>query len=212
MTPALSTDRGAATIRAMPARRQRTVDPEAKREAILEAAERLFAERGYSATSTAAIAAEAGVATGTVFTHFADKATLLSALHKRIEVRFVDAMSAAWEASDAPAPERFEPMFHALFRVAAEQRDILPVLALAVAGPGSDAPPPGALMRERIAAQYAGAVERGELRALPVRAVTEIVHGMVEGAMRHWMMHPVPRRRNEAIATLVTLTRAALEP
>lgn len=137
---------------------------------------------------------------------------LLSALHRRIEARFVDAMSAAWEASDAPAPARFEPMFQAPFRVAAERRDILAILALAVAGPASNAVRPGALMRERIAAQYAGAVERGELRALPVEAVTEIVHGMVEGAMRHWMTNPVPRRRHEAIATLVALARAALEP
>ena len=196
----------------MPARRPRTVDPEAKREAILAAAETLFAERGYSATSTAAIAAGAGVASGTVFTHFADKATLLAALHRRIERRFADAMSAAWDATEAPAPERFEPMFRALFRVADEQRRILPVLALAVAAPAPGAERPGALIRARIGAQYAGAVERGELRALPVEAVTEIVHGMVEGAMRHWAANPTPRRRREAIATLTDLARAALAP
>ena len=196
----------------MPARRPRTVDPEAKREAILAAAEHLFAERGYSATSTAAIAARAGVAAGTVFTHFADKATLLAALHRRIERRFADAMSEAWEATDAPAPERLEPMFRALFRTAAEQRAILPVLALAVATPAAGAERPGALIRGRIRAQYAAAVERGEFRALPVDAVTEIVHGMVEGAMRHWMSNPTPRRRREAIATLTYLARAALAP
>lgn len=55
-----------------------------KREAIIETAERLFAERGYDATSTALIAHEAGVPTGLVFYHFATKLDLLLAIvHER---------------------------------------------------------------------------------------------------------------------------------
>ena len=44
-----------------------------KRQAIIETAERLFAEHGYDATSTARIAHEAGVPSGLVFYHFATK-------------------------------------------------------------------------------------------------------------------------------------------
>ena len=55
-----------------------------KRQAIIETAERLFAERGYDATSTALIAHEAGVPSGLVFYHFATKLDLLLAIvHER---------------------------------------------------------------------------------------------------------------------------------
>jgi AcrR family transcriptional regulator len=52
----------------------------ATRLAILEAAERLFAERGYVATSVADIAGEARVALKTVYAVFGTKAELLRAL------------------------------------------------------------------------------------------------------------------------------------
>ena len=55
-----------------------------KRQLIIETAERLFAEHGYDATSTARIAHEAGVPSGLVFYHFATKLDLLLAIvHER---------------------------------------------------------------------------------------------------------------------------------
>jgi AcrR family transcriptional regulator len=55
-----------------------------KRQLIVETAERLFAEHGYDATSTARIAHEAGVPSGLVFYHFATKLDLLLAIvHER---------------------------------------------------------------------------------------------------------------------------------
>ena len=52
----------------------------ATRRAILEAAQRLFEQRGYSATSIAAIAAEASVSLKTVYVTFETKSGLLRAL------------------------------------------------------------------------------------------------------------------------------------
>ncbi|MBD8524908.1 TetR/AcrR family transcriptional regulator [Pseudomarimonas arenosa] len=49
-----------------------------KRAAILDAAKRLFPERGYEGVSMEAIAAEAGVSKLTVYNHFQDKETLFS--------------------------------------------------------------------------------------------------------------------------------------
>ncbi len=51
----------------------------AKREAILDAAKRLFLGKGYASTSMDAVAAEAGVSKLTVYSHFNDKETLFSA-------------------------------------------------------------------------------------------------------------------------------------
>ncbi|MHC6528215.1 TetR/AcrR family transcriptional regulator [Vibrio proteolyticus] len=47
------------------------------RERILQAAWQLFAESGYEETTTRQIARQAGVADGTVFSHFPNKLTLL---------------------------------------------------------------------------------------------------------------------------------------
>jgi AcrR family transcriptional regulator len=52
----------------------------ATRRAILAAAERLFADRGYAGTSVPAIATEAGVALKTVYVAFTTKAGVLHAL------------------------------------------------------------------------------------------------------------------------------------
>lgn len=56
-------------------------------ERILDAAARLFARRGYSGTSTRAIAREAGVNEVTVFRRFDSKAGVLRELGRRIEGR-----------------------------------------------------------------------------------------------------------------------------
>jgi AcrR family transcriptional regulator len=53
---------------------------QATRSRIAEAARRLFASRGYSATSLAAVAAEAGVAARTVYVAFGTKREILSAI------------------------------------------------------------------------------------------------------------------------------------
>lgn len=55
-----------------------------KRRSILDAAMRLFVERGVHATATSLIAKEAGVATGTLFHHFGNKEELVNALYHSI--------------------------------------------------------------------------------------------------------------------------------
>lgn len=54
------------------------------RRQIVDAARRLFASRGYGATSIAAIAAEAGVAVPTIYASVGTKLQLLEALQERI--------------------------------------------------------------------------------------------------------------------------------
>lgn len=63
---------------------RRREQAEATRGQILKAAQRLFEERGYSATSVSAIAAEAGVASKTVYLAFETKSGLLRAVWHRL--------------------------------------------------------------------------------------------------------------------------------
>jgi len=62
------------------ARRMRTRDRAAKQQALMRAATRLFAQRGYEATTTREIAAAAGCAEGLIHRYFRGKAGLLFSL------------------------------------------------------------------------------------------------------------------------------------
>jgi AcrR family transcriptional regulator len=64
------------------------------RERILEAAERLFAERGFDRTSTARIATAAGVPHGLIFYHFKTKMDLLLAVVRDSEIVMMDDLAA----------------------------------------------------------------------------------------------------------------------
>ena len=65
---------------------------EDKRNAILEAATRLFAERGLAAAPTSTISNWAGVAEGTLFTYFRTKDDLINSLYREIKLELADAM------------------------------------------------------------------------------------------------------------------------
>jgi AcrR family transcriptional regulator len=65
---------------------------EDKRNAILDAATRVFAERGLTAAPTSEISKQARVAEGTLFTYFKTKDDLINALYREIKLDLADAM------------------------------------------------------------------------------------------------------------------------
>jgi AcrR family transcriptional regulator len=65
---------------------------EDKRNAIFDAATRLFAERGLTAAPTSEISKQAGVAEGTLFTYFKTKDDLLNALYRELKLDLAGAM------------------------------------------------------------------------------------------------------------------------
>jgi len=67
----------------------------AARERILDAAHELVARGGFGAASVAAVADRAGVATGTVYRHFASKADLFAEVFRRDAQHEVDAVTSA---------------------------------------------------------------------------------------------------------------------
>src|SRR5689334_24845255 len=73
----------------------------AGREAIVAAARELIARGGYREAQVAAVAARAGVATGTVYRHFPSKADLFAEVFRQVSAREVEAARTA--ASDAAA-------------------------------------------------------------------------------------------------------------
>src|SRR5215212_8952459 len=79
-------------------------DRAAKRDRILDAAERVFAQRGFFAAKVADIAREAGVADGTIYLYFKNKDDLLISLFEsrmeRVNQILADAIAGATRPRD----------------------------------------------------------------------------------------------------------------
>jgi AcrR family transcriptional regulator len=72
---------------------------DAQRDTVLDAAVALLAEQGYAGCSMAAVAARAGIATGSVYRHFPGKSELAAELFRTVVSREVSAVS---DASQGP--------------------------------------------------------------------------------------------------------------
>ncbi|MFD0528166.1 TetR/AcrR family transcriptional regulator [Kitasatospora arboriphila] len=75
---------------------------DAQRAAVLQAAVALLAERGYAGCSVAAVAERAGIATGSMYRHFAGKSDLAVELFRTVVGREVAAVTAAVERESTP--------------------------------------------------------------------------------------------------------------
>ena len=79
--------------------------PERKNE-ILDAAEELFAAKGYEATSTGDILDRVGIARGTLYYHFKSKEDILDALIERVNGTLIARAKKAAEDRSVPVVER----------------------------------------------------------------------------------------------------------
>ncbi len=82
------------------------------RDEILDAAEALMADRGYAATSIAAVCATSNFPVGSVYWHFRDKAGLLAAVMERGSQEFFAQLPTAATLEGTPR-ERFDRWFDA---------------------------------------------------------------------------------------------------
>ncbi len=184
------------------------MNPQGKRNAILSVAERLFAEHGYGGTSIADIAKAADVAVGSVYRLFPDKASLLAALHQRMEQRFIDAMTSAWNSVEGYS-DKFAPLIAALLREAERVQEIMPLYTLTKDMIGTQDYVPGALMVKAIEDLYSRGVEAGVYRSVPTGIVGPLAHSMVEGGMRAWMMKPTRAARKRVQSELTEVFERA---
>jgi AcrR family transcriptional regulator len=90
-----------------------------RRDQILDATERLVAQRGWAQTSFAEICREADVSNGVLTYHFKDKDDLFLSLFERAAGRWRDHLEEGLCAGSGSAPERIAT----LFREAAEKAE-----------------------------------------------------------------------------------------
>ena len=172
----------------------------ATREALLDAAERVFRERGVAHTSLAEVAAAARVTRGAVYWHFRDKADLFEALCERVqlpmeamlanadEIRQKDPLGALRAlavngltrlATDARAQAVFDVVFHKCefaseFATVAERRHATDSGCLANV--------------ERLLKQ---AVTAGQLpRDTDTKLAARCMNAFMVGVMHEWVQRP----------------------
>jgi AcrR family transcriptional regulator len=90
-----------------------TVDD--KRRRVLDAALAMFAERGYHGTAMPDVAATAGVATGTLYHYFEDKAGLVNELYRDAKLKLRAAMIDGLVDPDVTRPGAVEAWFRDLW-------------------------------------------------------------------------------------------------
>lgn len=107
---------------------RRGADAEETRERILDAAQRLFADGGFDATSTARVAAAAGVPGGLVFYYFPTKRDLLMTVVRERAYRGSLSRVVAETADEARPADVLRRAVEELARVFARNRDTQVIL------------------------------------------------------------------------------------
>jgi AcrR family transcriptional regulator len=155
----------------------RALQADRRREELLATGLRLFAQRGFRATTIADIAEATGTAHGLVYHYFASKDDLLSAILERYA--FVTTLGELLSVShDVPASEVLVEVALGFSRALDERTDLL---RLVIAESGTNPLVAEALQRvtdegERLLVDYLNArIEAGELRphnpSVPARAL-----------------------------------------
>ncbi|HEY8810066.1 MAG TPA: helix-turn-helix domain-containing protein [Solirubrobacterales bacterium] len=182
---------------------------EATRDALIEAARALFAERGYAAVGTEEIVRAAGVTRGALYHHFDGKRDLFEAVYERIEVELAQRIASGALSAGATAPLEAMRAGAEMFLRAATEPEAQRIVLL-------DGPSVLGWDRWReIAAEHGlglieatlqAAIEAGAIAEQPVRPLAHVLMGALdEAAMLVARAEDPERMRAEVGRTLDAL-------
>jgi AcrR family transcriptional regulator len=177
----------------------------AARERIVDAALDQLAEGGYASANVQAVAKRAGIATGTVYTHFPSKSELFSEVFRRASARELAVMADTAAHDELPARERIASGAETFARRALAE----PTRAYALLAEPVDP----AVEKERLAFRrayrdlFARTIEQGiDNGELPPQDSQTVAAALV-GALGEALVGPLSPGRHEShealIATLV---------
>ena len=190
----------------------RTRDPAEKRTRIMDAARRLFAERGFAATSTAAVARHAGVSEGIVFHQFGSKAGLLEAVAADYGRGLAQAM---FEAAPLPgtAPSA-TAMLQRAFGYVRKHGALARLLGLS-AEPSERSTAHRASRVEIVDALARGFdawAQSGVLRPMDAQIVAELLFALVEAALMECFVRGDGSREEDYLREAVRCVEGAVLP
>ncbi|TDP96441.1 TetR/AcrR family transcriptional regulator [Labedaea rhizosphaerae] len=153
--------------------------------ALVAAARKLWAERGYAAVGTPEIATAAGVTRGAMYHQYADKAALFAAVIEAVEADAMRRLSTAVAAARPASPaEAMHAAANAWLEIAAEPevRQIVLLDAPVVLGPAGFRELNqryGLGITEQL---LAGAIDAGQLTPQPVRPLAALLLAAIDEA------------------------------
>ncbi|HEV2427122.1 MAG TPA: helix-turn-helix domain-containing protein, partial [Acidimicrobiales bacterium] len=101
--------------------------PADRRERLLVVARRIFAERGYEATTMDEIARDAGFTKPILYQHFSSKADLYHEVVAQTAARLLESLTAAVEAVESPRT-KIEVAFRVYFDLVVTETDAFRLL------------------------------------------------------------------------------------
>jgi AcrR family transcriptional regulator len=173
---------------------ERSIKPEARRRALLDAAVRVFARKGFHAARVGDIAAEAGVAHGLLYHYFASKDELLETIFRETWSELVAALAAV-EAVEEPAREKVRKTAAIVLRAWQRDPDLVRVLVREVTRSPILQREVGEIghafdVIERI---VRGGQAAGEFRSdLDPRLASYILYGALESILTGWVLGQLP--------------------
>jgi TetR/AcrR family transcriptional regulator, repressor of fatR-cypB operon len=161
---------------------------EEKRDAILEAALELFAERGFDGTAVPQLAEKARVGAGTIYRYFENKEALVNALFQREKSRLLAAVLADFPF-DRPPREQFRVFFCRMASLAKHNPLSAAFLELHHHAPYLDQASRDIEERgnQLIETAVRAAIEQEVMKDLSPRLICAIVLGIFDGLLRAWL-------------------------
>lgn len=170
------------------------------REQLLDAAERVFRERGVAGSSLAEVASAAGVTRGAVYWHFRDKADLYEAMCERATLPLETMLADAGAATHAdPLATLRELALAALTRLASDTRSHAVFEVMFSNSEKTAELAPIAERKQRERRHCIVQVERVLLQAVAIGQLpsdadtalaTQALHAYIGGIMREWVLDP----------------------
>ena len=170
------------------------------RNALLDAAERVFSDKGVSRTSLTEVATAAGVTRGAVYWHFRDKSDLLNAMLRRVTLPMEQASLASGDDPlEDPLGHVRSCLINVLKRTAtdAQSRRVFEIVFHKCEYVDEMTP-----ARDRCVAMRAGylseierdlrnAVKKGQLpRGVRARSAAIALHALIDGLIANWVLEP----------------------
>lgn len=176
----------------------RTIAPEQKRRAVLDAALDLFAHRTYGATPIPELATAAGVAAGTIYRYFPSKEALANEVYRGAKQALADAILGDLEPGLSPR-EEFERWWGGLVRFAKQRPDAFAYLETHCHDPYlDDESREVAAALDAAAADFVRRSQRaGMMRSGPPDVLVAMVFGAFVGLHKHARLRGRSLSRNE---------------
>jgi len=159
-------------------------DTRSKRQAIIEAARKIFAMKGYEDTTIAEIAEDAGIAVGTVYLYFGNKREIYTS----ISLDWAASLAAAFEdptMAELPIEQAPRAMIEATFRICRKDSDMMSLFQVDIQSEEEIQKHKAAdeLITRILDNFFRQAIAQGQLAPFDTEAYTKIIFGMVHAAL-----------------------------